>query len=85
VSAVCNGQERWKIKTLADPQAGAVKLDPSQIKQISVKTLRKKQKPSGASTEQRITPVETTVYEVRGGRARVCIRELGLPRASDPR
>jgi hypothetical protein len=63
-AVVCNGKERWEIKTLSDPQAGTVKLDPSQIKHISVKTLRTKQKPAGASTEQRIGPVETTVYEV---------------------
>ena|SRR6266542_442040 len=63
---VCNGKERWKIKTLSDPQAGAVRLEPGQIKHISVKTLRTKQKPAGASTEQRISPVKTTVYEVEG-------------------
>jgi len=55
-SVVCNGQERWKIKTLSDPQAGEVKLDPSQIRHISVKTLRLKQKPAHASVEHRIAP-----------------------------
>jgi len=41
------------VKTLSDPQASAVKLDPTKIKRISIKTLRTKQKPAGASSEQR--------------------------------
>jgi hypothetical protein len=61
---VCNGQERWEIKTLSDPAAGQVKLDPNEIKKVSVKSLRLKKKPPGSSEKERIAPVETTVYEV---------------------
>ncbi len=77
-----HGKERWEIKTLSDPQAGSVKLDPSQIKHISVKTLRTKQKPAGASTEQRISPVETTVYEVEA--ALIKARWVWDPRPGTP-
>ena len=63
-SVLCNGVEQWKIKTLADEDAGDVNLDPSAIKHLSVKTLRKFKKPAGAG-EGRIPPVETTVYEVK--------------------
>ncbi len=81
-AVVCNGKERWEIKTLSDPQVGAVKLDPSQIKHISVKTLRTKQKPAGASTEQRISPVETTVYELEA--ALIKARWVWDPRSGTP-
>ena len=81
-AVVCNGKERWEVKTLSDPQASAVKLDPTKIKRISIKTLRTKQKPAGASTEQRISPVETTVYEVEA--ALIKARWVWDPRPGTP-
>jgi hypothetical protein len=64
---VCNGQERWPVKTLSDLDVDQVRLDPSQIKQTTVKALRQKKKPpgSGEPDRNRIGPVETTVYEVK--------------------
>jgi hypothetical protein len=64
VSVLCKGVERWDIKTLSDVNADQVKLDPSAIKHVSVKTLRLKKKPADAAPG-RIPPVETTVYEVK--------------------
>jgi hypothetical protein len=57
--AAC-GVERWAVKTLADPDAGSVKLNP---KEATVSALRLLTPPSplGAS---RITGVETTTYRV---------------------
>jgi hypothetical protein len=55
------------VKTLADPAADKVELAPSKIKHISVRTLRNKQKPAHPPGPPGtwISPVETTVYEVK--------------------
>jgi hypothetical protein len=78
---LCNGVERWKVKTLADDDAGDVKLDPSAIKHYSVRTLRRFKKPAG-SGQARIPPVETTVYEVKA--ALIKARWVWDPRPSIP-
>jgi hypothetical protein len=62
-NVICNGQQRWTIKTLSDPAAGQVKLAPEKIERISVTELRKMRKPPNAPPG-RIAPTETTVYEV---------------------
>lgn len=67
--------------TLADDDADAVKLEPSAIKHVSVKTLRVNKKPQGAGPE-RIPPVETTVYEVKA--ALVKARWVWDPTPSTP-
>jgi hypothetical protein len=61
----CVGQQRWPIKTLADPEWSKVNLKPAKIVEIPVKQLRLMEKPKGASTKTRIRPVEVTVYEVK--------------------
>jgi hypothetical protein len=81
-SVVCNGKERWDIKTLSDPAAGQVNLDPTKIKKVSVKSLRLKTRPPGFSEEDRVAPVETTVYEVKA--ALVEARWIWDPRPGTP-
>ncbi len=62
---ICNGKERWDVKTLSDPAAGTVELAPDQIRHIKVSTLRRKQPATAVGNETpRTSPVETTVYEV---------------------
>src|SRR4051812_9511903 len=61
---VCNGVQRWDVKTLSDDAAPNVKLAPTDIEQISVKSLRAKNKRAGDGPE-RIAPEEDTVYELQ--------------------
>jgi hypothetical protein len=70
-------EERWDVKTLSDPAAGEVKLDPSDIKKISVKTLRLKKKPANPPGKPgaRISPVRDDCLR---GRSCADRRPLGL-------
>lgn len=60
-SAVC-GVERWPIKTLSDPDVGAVNFRP---KLTTVGALRSKRAPRVGYSTPRIHGVETTTYRVR--------------------
>jgi hypothetical protein len=79
---VCNGKERWDIKTLSDPAAGKVNLDPAKINKVSVQSLRLKKRPPGFPEATRSAPVETTVYEVKA--ALVEARWIWDPRPGTP-
>src|SRR5438105_170484 len=67
LSVVCNGKERWPVKTMSDRDAAKVDFDPAKIRRIAVKDLRLTNKPLGADApnDERIAPVETTIYELK--------------------
>jgi hypothetical protein len=59
-SSTC-GSERWAIKTMTDPMARLVNLQP---KRATVEALRKRQAPATLGA-RRNRPVETTTYRLR--------------------
>jgi hypothetical protein len=60
-ATTCYGTERWPIKTLADPDAGAVSLTPDSK---GVRELWALEPPAGFDKSIRNPGVETTTYKV---------------------
>ncbi len=55
------GEERWSIKTLSDPDVGAVNFNPQDT---TVDTLRSLPKPASVPANSRILPTEGTTFRL---------------------
>jgi hypothetical protein len=62
VAAECTGEYRWDIKTLSDPDAAKVNLQPVNA---GVADFWDEKKPAGFKSSMRNAPLETTVYRVK--------------------